>query len=82
MEDTVTISRTEYNVLMLAQHKLDFIRNLAAKDKLTYGYCLSTSLMIDFLLDIERKKKKPTEGSDPQPVKVKSREKTFLYCIT
>lgn len=56
MEDTVTISRTEYNVLMLAQHKLDFIRNLAANDNSNYGYSNDTSKMIDLLLGIERKK--------------------------
>ena len=50
----VTISLEEYQKLIDAKLRLDFIRKAAGKDKSSYGYSVDTSKLIDAALEIER----------------------------
>lgn len=58
MENTVTIPREDYNILLTSQTRLDDIRLIIAGDKCTYGhYDAMTTAAIEALLGIERKEK-------------------------
>ena len=57
MDNMVSVPREEYNELILAQSRLDYVRTLALNDGDKYGYSSNTSRMIDFVLGIERKEK-------------------------
>lgn len=53
--ETVTISADRYEDLLVAATKLQIIKDVATKDKGTYGYSSETSKTIDTILNIERK---------------------------
>ena len=53
---TITISTDRYEDLTKAEIKLQIVKDLAQKDKGTYGYTLETSNTIDTILNIERNK--------------------------
>ena len=53
---TITISTDRYEDLIKAEIELQIIKDLAKKDKSSYGYNTDTSKMIDTILNIERNK--------------------------
>lgn len=52
----VTITVEEYQKLLDAKLRFDFIRKAAEKDNSLYGYCVDTAKLIDAALEIERNK--------------------------
>ena len=58
MENTITITREEYDAMLIAKHTLDNIRTIALNDIGSCGYSWEASMMIDAFLGIDRKEKK------------------------
>lgn len=60
--NTVTIPREEYNILLMAQTRLDDLRLIVAGDKRQYGhYDGVTNDIIDTLLGVVREEKEKAD---------------------
>ena len=58
MENMISVSREEYNILLTSQARLDDIRLIVASDPLEYGHLdKSTERAVELLLGVVRKEK-------------------------